>query len=132
MRTFLFAMLGWLLFAPAQAQPDITDQVVVWLKTGNSKELSKHFIDNIDLTLNDVDDMYSRAQAEMMVSKFFNDHPPKEFVIRHEGKSKLDDYYRIGKLTTSNGIYRVTFFLKNDKGHFLIKQLRIEESTRDF
>ena len=110
------------------AQESLTNDMVTWMKTGNAKEMSNYFISNIDLTVDDADDVYSRAQAEMIISKFFTDNPPSGFEIRHEGKSKMEDLYRIGKLSTKNGTYRVTFFMKKEGDKFMIKQLRIEES----
>jgi Domain of unknown function (DUF4783) len=115
-----------------KAQKDITPDVIRLLKSGNSAELSGYFIPNIDLTVLENDDIYSKEQASQILKKFFEAHKPKNFVIEHEGKSKLDDSYRIGKLTTEKGDYRVTFFLKKIGDKILIKQIRIELNSGNF
>lgn len=127
-------ILFFLLLLPAFifSQNAVRDNVSNLLKQGNSTELSNYFISNIDLTLLDVDDVYSKQQAEVIIRQFFENVKPTAFTIKHEGKSKLDDYYYIGKLSTAKGVYRVTFLLKNKNDKFLIKQLRIEESEDDF
>ncbi|MBK6831038.1 MAG: DUF4783 domain-containing protein [Flavobacteriales bacterium] len=51
------------------------DQVVEAIKTGNSHDLAALFIANIDLTVKETADVYSKAQAEQIMRKFFNDHP---------------------------------------------------------
>ncbi|MFM7233275.1 MAG: DUF4783 domain-containing protein, partial [Flavobacteriales bacterium] len=48
------------------------------------------------------------------------------FTVKHQGTSKLDDQFRIGELTTSKGIFRVTFFMKKSNNTLQIKQLKIE------
>ncbi|HQW86479.1 MAG TPA: DUF4783 domain-containing protein, partial [Flavobacteriales bacterium] len=57
---------------PGLAQDAVKDRVVAALGTGNSKELAQHFIPNIDLTVGGSSDVYSKAQAEQIVRKFFN------------------------------------------------------------
>ena len=59
-----------------QAQDEVKNKVVQAMKTGNSKELAEHFIPNLDLTVKEASDVYSKAQAEQIIRKFFNDNPP--------------------------------------------------------
>lgn len=125
---FVFLVMAKGLFS----QDDVKDKVVQAMRTGNSKELATHFIANIDLTIKETADVYSKAQAEQIVRKFFNDNPPVDLVIEHTGVSKVGDKYFIGILRTTNGYYRVTFFLKKTDTVFQVKQLRIENSKNDF
>ncbi len=126
----LFAFV--LTFIGAQAQEVVRDQVMLAMKTGNSRDLATHFIPNIDLTVKDNADVYSKAQAEQILRKFFNDHPPVDMVIEHSGVSKFGDKYFIGILRTRNGYFRVTFFLKKMENEVMqVKQLRIESSKND-
>jgi hypothetical protein len=115
-----------------QAQDDVKEKVVQAMRTGNSKDLAAHFIPNIDLTIKETADVYSKAQAEQIVRKFFNDNPPVDLVIEHSGVSKLGDKYFIGILRCNTGYFRVTFFLKKTDAVFQVKQLRIENSKNDF
>lgn len=128
--TSLFIML--LGVGSITAQETTADHIANLIRSGNTNELSKHFMNNIDLTILNTDDVYSRAQAAQITRRFFDEHTPTGFTINHQGKSKLDDHYRIGTLTTENGNFRVTYFIKNTDGKFLIKQLRIESNNRDF
>ena len=102
------------------------------MKTGNAKELASTFIPNIDLTVKETSEVYSRAQAEQVLRKFFNDHPPVDMVMEHSGVSKFGDKYFIGILRTRNGYFRTTFFLKKGDEELQVKQLRIEVSKNDF
>jgi hypothetical protein len=93
---------------------------------GDAGTLSSYFVPTIDLMVGDLEDVYSRDQAHQIMSRFFSEHKPVEFLIRHEGKSKSNDFYYIGDLKTDNGVYRITFFLKKGEPAFQIKQLRVE------
>jgi hypothetical protein len=121
------------LFAFAlMAQDAVRDRIIAAMETGNSRELAAHFIPNIDLTVKETGDVYSKAQAEQILRRFFNDHPPVGMVVEHSKPSKLGDIYYICILRTRNGFFRVTFFLKKYDDEFKIRQLRIENSRSDF
>lgn len=96
------------------------------IQAGKASQLSPYFASNVDLTLLNLEVVYSKEQAEVVLAKFFNENTPKSFTIKHEGKSKLDDYFYIGELVSTNGNYRLTFFLKNEGSTYRIRQLRIE------
>jgi hypothetical protein len=128
----LHIVLASLLTFGLSAQDVVKDKVVQSMKTGNSKELAATFIPNIDLTVKGTSEVYSRAQAEQILRKFFNDHPPVDLVIEHSGVSKFGDKYYIGILRTRTGYFRTTFFLKKTEQDFQVKQLRIESSNNDF
>lgn len=108
------------------AQADITPQVVDAMGKGDATAIGKLLVSSVDLTILDDEDMYPRDQVVRKLGQFFQRNTPQSFVIKHQGTSKLDDHYRIGDLTTSTGVYRVTFFMKRSSSSMEIKQLRIE------
>jgi hypothetical protein len=102
------------------------DAIGAAIRAGDAKALSAYMLPNVDLTVNEVEDVYSKNQAEVILNQFFISQKPSGFEVKHEGKSKIEDFYYIGALTTSQSAYRLTFFLKKDGDAFRIKQLRIE------
>ncbi len=108
------------------AQADITPAVIQSLGKGDAAGIGKHLVPSVDVTILDDEDMYPRDQVVAKLGQFFQKNPPKSFELKHQGTSKLDDHYRIGDLTTSNGLFRVTFFMKKSGSTMEIKQLRIE------
>ena len=127
----LALLMSLLLALGLHAQDPVRDKVVQAMRTGNAAALAEQFIPNIDLTIKETSEVYSRSQAEQIVRKFFNDHPPVDLVIEHSGVSKFGDEYFIGILRTRNGYFRVTFFLKKSGEAKQVKQLRIESSKND-
>ena len=131
MNRFLVLLASLMLALGLHAQDVTRDKVVQAMRTGNATELAAQFIPNIDLTVKETSEVYSRSQAEQIIRKFFNDHPPVDLVIEHSGVSKFGDKYFIGILRTRNGYFRVTFFLKKSGELMQVKQLRIEASKSD-
>ena len=77
----------------------------------------------------DNDNVYSKAQAQQIVSNFFSNFTPVQenaFNIIHDS-GKADAKYVIGKLKTEKGDFRVYFLLKKNSGKEYIHQLRIEK-----
>lgn len=105
---------------------DVVDTLSTAMKTGNATQIASYFGASVELTVLEEEDVYSKAQAEVILRNFFKGHTPKEFSILHQGASKEDSKYVIGNLVTSTGNYRCYFLLKNQAGKFIIQQLRIE------
>jgi hypothetical protein len=121
--TFLLPLfaLQW-----ANAQGDITPKVSEALKKGDANSLAAFFMPQVDVTLNEEDQSLTSAQAKSAITAFFATNPVQNFVVKHQGTSKLDDQYRIGDLTTAKGVFRVTFFMKKNNGAMQIKQIKFE------
>lgn len=120
---FLFA--GMLFFTgPAKAQ--VPDEIIASLKSGNARALSEYFNQNVELVVPENDNVYSKAQAQLIVSNFFSSHSPQNFSVIHQG-GKEGAQYVIGNLGTQKGTFRVYFLLKKSDGKDYIHQLRIEK-----
>ena len=124
------SILGLLLIMSTSlfAQSDITNDVIGHIKTGNSKELVKHFAENVDVAIepSNVDEIYSRVQAEQILKKFFDEYKPSNCTVKHSGTSQLGIEYRIGELTTAKGNFRISFNLKKVGDAYQIVQFHIE------
>lgn len=112
------------------AQADVKDQVAAAIGSGNVNAVADRLVANVDLTVLGTSDYFSKAQATGILRKFFDEHEPQGLRIEHEGTSKMGDRYCIGQLTTANGVFRVTFFLKKTGDAVQVKQLRIENSNK--
>jgi hypothetical protein len=120
---FLFA--GMLLFTiPANAQ--IPDEIILSLKSGNARSLSEHFNQNVELVIPESDNVYSKAQAQLILNDFFNSYSPQSFSVIHQS-GKEGAMSVIGNLGTKKGNFRVYFLLKKSDEKNYIHQLRIEK-----
>ncbi len=101
------------------------DNVIGALRSGNASELSKYFDDNVELTLPDKSDSYSKAQAQQIVRDFFSNNSVKGFDLKHKGDSP-GGHFCIGTLKTGAGNFRTNVFLKSKNGREVIKEIRFQ------
>ncbi len=120
----LTLFIGVLLFSN-QSMAQVPDEIIQSLKTGDSKTLATYFNQNVEMVVLENDNVYSKAQAQQIVNKFFSTNPPESFNVIHQG-GKEGAQYVIGNLVTGKGSYRVYFLLKKNSGKDYIHQLRIE------
>ena len=104
---------------------DSMDGVIGALRSGNSSELSKYFDDNVELTLPDKSDSYSKAQAQLIVKDFFGNNGVKGFELKHKGDSP-GGHFCIGTLQTNAGNYRTNVFMKVKNGKEVLKEIRFQ------
>ena len=107
--------------------PDISNDVATAVKTGNAANVAKYFSSNVDLKILTQEDVYSKAQAELILKDFFAKNPIKSFSIIHKGTSKNGDQFAIGAYETTSGKkFRTYFLFKKDGASLTIQQLRFE------
>jgi hypothetical protein len=109
-----------------QKVEQIPNEILTSLKTGNAKVLASFFNQNVELVILNDDNVYSKAQAEQIVSGFFTQNQPEKFTIIHQS-GKEGAKYVIGQLATKQGPFRVTFLLKKTGEKDIIHQLRIDK-----
>lgn len=128
MKPLVALMLLLLHFQPRNTpQADIIDDLSVYFRTGNAREIGKAFDSSVELIIIDQEDVYSKAQSEQIVKDFFVKNPPQKIAILHRLNNV--QVYRLGiySLTTKNGKFRITVTLKKKSNNaFLITELRIE------
>jgi hypothetical protein len=117
--------VGTLFFA-FQAKSQIPDEIILSLKSGNARDLSDYFNQNVELVVPGSDNVYSKAQAQLIVNNFFSENAPQSFSVIHQG-GKEGSQYVIGNLGTKKGTFRVYFLLKKSEEKNFIHQLRIEK-----
>jgi hypothetical protein len=107
-------------------QPTFESLMVSAFKSGNAEKIASKFIDNVDLSIDGKEDLYSNHQSEQILKTFFLQHKPKDFKLIHKGKSGQSEYF-IGELS-SDFVYRVTINSKAIKGVNKITSLTIERN----
>jgi hypothetical protein len=115
-----------LLLLPHITPADPIDNVANFIKQGNTKELARLFANNIEIAIMDDENIYSRAQATLILDKFFLKNKPKSIKLLHKVNSSANYRFGVFILTTDTGLYRVAFTLKDTDGKMTIIELRIE------
>lgn len=95
-------------------QPTFESLIVSAFKNGNAEKIALKLIDNVELSIDGKEDLYSNSQSELILKTFFLQHKPKDFKLIQKGKSGQNGYF-IGELS-SDFVYRVTINSKVIKG----------------
>jgi hypothetical protein len=123
-KIFLSAILVKIICSVSLAG-EIPSGIITALSSGNAVALSEYFGQNIELSMFEKEEIYSKTQAQIILKNFFSTNPPKSFEIIHQG-GKEASKYAIGSLKTSGKTYRITMLLKTNGTVIYIHQLRIE------
>jgi hypothetical protein len=107
------------------AQSANIDGVIGALRSGNTAEMSKYFDDNVELTLPDKSDNYSKAQATLILKDFFSNNGVKGFDVKHKG-DQGGGQFCIGTLQTQTGNFRTTVFMKIKSNRDVVKEIRFQ------
>jgi hypothetical protein len=120
-----------LFFAPMVAfgQSNVSLEAITnALNAGDADALSKYFSSNVEISIQDKEQVYSKAKAVEVVRTFFNSNKPKSFSQVHKGVSRENsDQYCIGNLTSENGTYRVYLYLKVGGTNLSIQEIRFDK-----
>jgi len=128
MKTIKFLLSGILVcFAVLAQSQTMTPDVAAGLKTGNVNLINKYLAKSVDISILNTSKTCSSTEASAELSKFFQANAAKDFAAIHNGE-RTGSSYVIGKLTTSTGDFRVTYYAKKiETGDYRINQIKIEK-----
>lgn len=110
---------------------DPIDKAAELIRQGNIHELAGTFASSVELAVMGEENVYSSAQAEQLLTDFFKHNQPRSVKVLHRITSNANYHFAVLLVATSNGVYRVSFSLKNTQGRFELNELRIEaEKTK--
>jgi len=120
----LTVFLG-LIMVSFTTQPNDLDEVIGAIKDGKATELGRFMDDNVEISLPDKSNNYSKAQAVLILKDFFDNNEVKAFEVKHRGDQNGGEYC-VGTLQTKSGNYRTTVFMKTKTGKDYIKAIRFQ------
>lgn len=103
------------------------DAIAKNIQSANTKALAASFDSNVLLAVFGDENTYSKTQAEVMITKFFEQKKPSSFTIAHSGNSPGGGKFFVGHLITSGGKYRTFIQLKLVNNQTVIREIRFEE-----
>lgn len=109
---------------PAAAGP--IEKVAELIRQGNVSELSKLFAANVEISIQNEDNVYSKVQAGLILDKFFSQNKPISVKIFHKVNSNPKYQFAVVILNTQKGPFRITYTLKDTDGSLVLIELRIE------
>ncbi|MDB5127475.1 DUF4783 domain-containing protein [Mucilaginibacter sp.] len=119
-------LLSLLFLLPMVATADTIEKISELIKQGNAHEIAKFFATNVDISILDETNVYSKAQSEMILDKFFKENKPQTVKLLHRINSNPNYNFGVLILTTDKGKFRVSYTLKEVNKVMAIIELRIE------
>lgn len=112
---------------PSTQAATALDDVCRAIGTGNVEQLAAVMDAEVELSILDNEDLYSRDDAKAALQKFFSRVSPSSFGKVHQGSSKsADAEYCIGTLATAQGAFRVYVYVARKGGGVILQELRFE------
>ena len=102
------------------------EKIAGLIKQGNVHELANFFAANVDISIIDESDVYSKTQAEIILKKFFTTNKPSSVKILHRVNSNPNYNFAVLIVTTDKGVYRVALTMKGAGEALSIIEFRIE------
>ena len=124
MKKILFILMTLMILTSFSVASQTT--IINAIKSGNAAELSNYFDKIVEINFPDKSNSYSKRQAELVLRDFFNNNTVKSLEIIHKSESTGSQYF-IANLTTSNGKFRTTVYLKQKDDKLYIQELRFEK-----
>jgi len=97
------------------------------MSANDSKAIVQMGRDKILLNILGKEGAYNPAQAEMVLTEFFNKKPKGTFIFVFKGKETSDGIFTIGKYTYGKESYRTTFHFRAEKSESKLESLTIEK-----
>ncbi len=98
------------------------------MSSGDADALASYLADNVEVSILDNEQVYSKAKATEVLRSFFSSNKPKTFNQVHQGTSRGNsDQYCIGNLSASTGSYRVYLYLKVSGTTTTIQEIRFDK-----
>ena len=67
----IFILLAYLQLSFSVFSQPVPNGIILAIKSGNSKELARYFNTSIEIAILENEDVYSKAQAELIIKDFF-------------------------------------------------------------
>lgn len=98
--------------------------------TGEVSILFPYFNENISISIAEDENDYKAIDAQIPLTSFFQQHPPKDFSIVHSGRNKTGkEKYWIGDYTNDHNILFRVYILSNQER---IQSIEISEKNVAF
>ena len=122
----IFVFLLYLISTASAQQRDVIDTLAKYFNTTDASKISSLFLSTLELDILGEENLYSKAQAELIMRDFFSKNKPLSVKIIHRLHSNPNYKLAVFSIATIKDKFRVSISLSSNNESFLIKQIRIE------
>ncbi|MDB5013272.1 MAG: hypothetical protein JWQ25_1474 [Daejeonella sp.] len=107
-------------------ETDIIENVTQSFRSENTQDLSKFLASTVELSILSDQDVYSKAQTEVILKDFITKHHITSVKTLHRLDSNPNYRFGVILMNTESGKFRVSFSMKSTSGKFLITEISIK------
>lgn len=97
------------------------------LSSQNYETLVSHLNTHVDVCFDDNPQLHKKQKAIDIIKAYFNNNPITKIEGIHYGSSKKSNTsYKLAKVSTKNGNFRLLLYFENVGGKQLISEFRVE------
>jgi hypothetical protein len=104
-----------------------SDKMVKMFSEGKSEDIALYFNSSIQLTTPGKEGVYSRSQAKMILTDFFDANKPSQAALKSKGNSDNGAQFVFLQMVTNSGTYKVNIFYRGSGNNVKIHELKIEK-----
>ena len=123
---YIFVIIGFCQTEMTKAQSVFPNEIKKAFVSGDSKKLASYFDQNVELLLIEKGDVYSKAQAELIIKNFFINNLPQSFIVECESKDEVSNF-AIAQLKTNKNDFRVFIAWRKKSEKLIVNQMVISE-----
>ncbi|MES2111432.1 MAG: DUF4783 domain-containing protein [Bacteroidota bacterium] len=124
MKLLYMPLFVLLYLIPVTAGP--IERVAELMRQGNVAELTKLFAANVEITIQDEENLYSKTQAGLILDKFFSQNKPTSVKVLHKVNSSQNYIFGVIILNTQKGPYRIAVTIKQTGSTPELIEIRVE------
>jgi hypothetical protein len=87
----------------------------------------KYFDNIVPITINNVQNVYSHNQAELVLRDFFDKNVPRDVTVMDNGSPTKTSKFLIGTFTTAQNKYNLYLLMKMNSGVYLLQEIRLNK-----
>lgn len=130
-KKIVLVISAMLLFFAAQAQGSRSplEDVVNAIKSNRVSDMVKYFDNQVPITINNNQSIYSHNQAEVVLRDFFEKNNARDFVVMDNGSPDNASKFIIGTYIATNGNkYNVYMLMKlKSNAYYLLQDIRFNK-----
>ena len=84
MRIVFFSYLLLIIFNGISQNKNDLNEIATIIRSGNASQIAKFMDNSIEITIGESQKLYSKAQAEQVLERFFDKNSPKQFNLIHK------------------------------------------------
>ncbi|MGY6562724.1 MAG: DUF4783 domain-containing protein [Luteibaculaceae bacterium] len=122
---FSFLLIGWIaaLFSGSKQEPD-TAMLEFAFASGNATFIAEHLSERSNLIIEDSEQAYSVAQAELVLASYFTKLKPLMITDVKKVSLSTDKFLLTGRLKTEDSEVRLSVYYTNNKGKPLVYKIK--------